>query len=89
MIIDLKDAVAEDTLKEATEVYKEIGLPIEMAINVFLRASVRDMGFPFTVGIYEKNAETLAALEEAERIAHDPNVKGYDNIDDLKAALLA
>ena len=89
MVIDLKDAVAEDTLKEAVAVYKEIGLPIEMAINVFLRASVRDMGFPFTVGIYEKNAETLAALEEGDRIAHDPTVKGYTDMDELRAALEA
>lgn len=33
------------------------------------------------------NAETIAAIKEAERIADDPNVPAYSNIDDLRAAL--
>ena len=33
--------------------------------------------------------ETLEAIEEAERIAHDPTVKGYTDIDELMKDLLA
>ena len=33
------------------------------------------------------NAETEAAMLEAERIARDKSVKGYNNIDELFAAL--
>ena len=33
--------------------------------------------------------ETLEAIEEAERIARDPNVKGYTDIDELMKDLLA
>ena len=33
--------------------------------------------------------ETLEAIEEAERIARDPNVKGYRDIDELMKDLLA
>ena len=33
--------------------------------------------------------ETLEALEEAERIARDPNAKGYTDIDELMKDLLA
>lgn len=29
------------------------------------------------------NKETIEAMLEAERIARDPNVKGYDNVEDL------
>ena len=30
---------------------------------------------------------TISAIEEADRLAHDPNAKGYKNIDELMAAL--
>ena len=33
------------------------------------------------------NAETIAAIEEGRKIAHDPNVKGYTSIEELRAAL--
>ena len=35
------------------------------------------------------NAETIAAIEEAERISGDPNVKGYTDIDEMFKKLLA
>ena len=33
------------------------------------------------------NAETIAAIEECERILKDPTVKGYNSIEELKEAL--
>ena len=33
------------------------------------------------------NAETIAAMEEAEKIALDPNVKGYTDIEEALRAL--
>ena len=33
------------------------------------------------------NKETIAAMLEAERIAKDPSVKGYDGLDELFADL--
>lgn len=33
------------------------------------------------------NKETLEAIEEGRRLALDPNVPSYDNIEDLKKAL--
>ncbi len=35
------------------------------------------------------NEETLEAMREADRIAHDPNVKGYTDIDELMRDLLS
>ena len=35
------------------------------------------------------NAETVAAMEEGMRIAYDPNVRGYRDMEKLKAALLS
>ena len=42
---------------------------------------------PFVITLNKPNRETIAALLEAERIAKDPAVKGYSDIDDLFAAL--
>ena len=35
----------------------------------------------------QPNKETIAAMLEAERIAKDPSVKGYTNLDELFADL--
>ena len=37
----------------------------------------------------EPNEETLAALKESERIAHDPSVKGYSSAAAMMADILA
>lgn len=37
--------------------------------------------------IYQPNAETIAAMMEAERIASDTSVKGYTDMDEMFAEL--
>jgi len=54
---------------------------------MFLRASIRENGIPFDLKIDKPNKTTIAAIEEGRQIASDPTVRGYHNIDDLKAAL--
>ena len=57
------------------------------AINVFLRQSLRAGGFPFDVRLEKPSQKTIAAMLEAERIAKDPNVKGYTDLDEMFAEL--
>lgn len=52
------------------------------AINVFLRQSLRAGGFPFEVKLEQPNRETIAAMLEAKRIAHDPGVKRYTDVEE-------
>ena len=40
--------------------------------------------YPF---VHRRNKETIAAMLEAERIAKDPSVKGYNDLDELFADL--
>ena len=76
------------SVKEQSEhIFSELGLNMTTAINLFLRASIRENGIPFELKIEKPNKTTIAAIEEGRRIASDPNVKGYHSIDDLKAAL--
>ena len=42
---------------------------------------------PFEVKLEQPNKETAAAMLEAQRIAKDPAVKGYTDLDELFADL--
>ena len=57
------------------------------AVNTFLRQAVREQGLPFKPTRDVPNAETLAAMREADRIAADPDAKGYSSVDELFAEL--
>jgi DNA-damage-inducible protein J len=74
--------------KQAEELFSDLGLNMTTAMTMFLRQAIRNQGIPFEIS-RAPNAETIAAMKEAEHIAHDPNVKGYTDLDtlfkDLKA----
>lgn len=57
------------------------------AINMFLRAVIRENGIPFSPKLGAPNRTTAAAIKDGRRIASDSNVKGYTGMDDLKDAL--
>ena len=52
-----------------------------------LRQAVREQGLPFRPTRDVPNAETLAAMREADRIANDPDAKGFASVDELFADL--
>ncbi len=72
-----------DLKKDCEELFADLGMNLTTAINVFLRQSLRSGGFPFEIRQERPNKETIAAMLEAERIAHDPSVKKYDDLDEL------
>lgn len=80
----------DSEIKEQAEaLFEELGMSLSTALNIFLRQSLREGGLPFTVQTHKPNKKTIAAMLEAERIAKDPSVKGYNNLDDLFADLNA
>ena len=68
--------------KQCEAMYGELGMNLTTAINVFLRQSLRVGGFPFEVRLDQPNKETMAAMLEAERIARDPSVKHYTDVEE-------
>ena len=68
--------------KQCEALYGELGMNLTTAINVFLRQSLRAGGFPFEVRLDQPNKETIAAMLEAERIAKDPSIKHYSNVEE-------
>ena len=68
--------------KQAEELFADLGLNMTVAMTMFLKQAVRCQGIPFEITRIP-NAETVAAMLEADRIAYDPNVRGYTNLKEL------
>ena len=76
-----------DIKKQATDLFKDLGLDMTGADNLFLHQCVLRGGLPFNVELPRYSQRTLDAMDEARRISSDPDVKGYTNMDDLRKAL--
>ena len=75
-------------IKEAAEkIYSSLGLNMTTAINMFLRASIRESGIPFDLKLNVPSEETIKAIEEGRMRANDKKVRAYDTMDDLRKAL--
>ena len=72
---------------QAEALFGAFGLNLTTAINLFVRQSLREGRIPFEISLHQPNKETYAALLEADRIARDPSVKGYTNMEELFADL--
>ena len=70
-----------DLKAQAEALFAELGMNLSTAFNVFVRQSLRDGGIPFEK-MDQPNKETMAAMLEAERIAKDPNVKHYSDVEE-------
>ena len=75
--------------QQATELFASLGMDMSSAVNIFLRQCILRGGLPFSVELPRYNQETLEAMAEARRISRNPDVMGYTNMADLKAALEA
>ena len=65
---------------QAENLFEELGLNMSTAITVFLKQSVRLRRIPFEIALDTPNAETLAAMAEANDIASGKcKVKSYKN----------
>ena len=76
-----------DLKARADALFNELGMNLTTAFHIFVRQELREGGIPFAVRLEQPNKETVAAILEAERIAKDPSVKGYDDLDELFADL--
>ena len=76
-----------DLKAQADALFSELSMNLTTAFNIFVRQSIREGGIPFEISINQPNKETIAAMLEADRIAKDPSVKGYNDLDVLFADL--
>ncbi len=74
----------DDSLKkDADALFSDLGLDTPTAIRIFLKQAIKRNGLPFDVAQPVPNAETIAAMEEADRISRDPSTKRYSNFSEL------
>ena len=74
---------------QAEALFEELGMSLSTACNIFIRQALREGKIPFAISLNQPNQETMAAMLEAERIAKDPSVKGYTDLDELLEELKA
>ena len=79
--------IDSDVKKQATTLFGKLGLDMSSAVNLFLHQCVLRGGLPFSVELPKYNQQVLDAMAEAKRISRDPDVRGYDSMEELKAAL--
>ena len=72
---------------QADKLFSELGMNLSTAFNIFVRQAIREGGIPFEISLNKPNIQTIKAMQEAERIAKDPKVKGYTDVDQLFADL--
>ena len=79
--------IDSDIKRDASALFARLGLDMSGAVNLFLHQCVLRGGLPFAVEIPQYSKQTLDAMAEARRISRDPDIKGYTDMDELKAAL--
>lgn len=78
--------VDESLKQEAELLYRDLGMSLSTAFNVFLRQSIREQRLPFEVRKNVPNATTIAAIKAAEQ----GEMNGpYNSVDELLEALNA
>lgn len=81
-------SVDPEVKAQAQELFADFGLDLSTAINIFLRQSIRENCIPFTIQREVPNADTIAAMKEADDMANNPErYENCNNIDDLKKSL--
>jgi len=72
---------------DVDEILSQLGLTSSDAVKLFYKQVVLNNGLPFEIKLPKYNAVTLAAMEEARKIAKDENYKGYTSIESLRKDL--
>ena len=77
-------SIDADVKAQAQALFADFGLDLSTAINIFLRQSIRENCIPFTIQREVPNADTVAAMKEAEEMAKNPSAyKRYSSFSDL------
>jgi DNA-damage-inducible protein J len=69
-----------DIKEQAKQILSEYGLDMTTAVNMFFRKVIATQGIPFDLRPDAPNAETIAAMKEADDIAaHPEKRKSYSS----------
>ena len=68
---------------EAETLFSELGMNLTTAITVFFRQAVRESRIPFEIKWVRPNRDTAAAMRFSAGKAQAPEVKGYEDPQEL------
>ena len=69
--------------EEAESLFADLGMTLSGAMNIVLHQALIVRGLPFEVRQEHPNRATLAAMEEAVRLANDPKARRFATVDEL------
>ena len=83
-------SIDADVKAQAQALFADFGLDLSTAINIFLRQSIRENCIPFASQREVPNADTIAAMREADDMVNHPEqYETFHSMEDLKRALEA
>lgn len=77
----------KDLKEQADRVFTELGISMSAAINIFLKATVRNNGIPFPLELDKPNRKTAKAILEGRRLAKKKSTKSYGTMEEFKESL--
>ena len=81
-------SIDADVKAQAQELFADFGLDLSTAINIFLWQSIRENCIPFSIQREVPNADTIAAMKEADDMVNHPErYETFHRMEDLKKAL--
>ncbi len=87
MTTNLNIRTDKEVKEKAEEIFKELGLNMSTAINIFLKKTIYENGIPFDLKLDSFNQTTIEAIKEGKELLNNKNAKGYHSIEELKEAL--
>ncbi len=69
--------------EEAERLFADLGMTLSGAMNIFLHQALIVRGLPFEVRQEHPNKTTIAAMEEAIRLANDPKTRRFKTVEEL------
>lgn len=82
-------SIESDLKKEADTLFADLGMNLSTAFNVFIRQAIRVQGLPFEIAREVPSQEMLKAIHQAAKMAHDSEIKGFNETGSLTEDLNA
>lgn len=79
--------VDSDDKKSFDKFCNAVGMNVSVAVNMFVKAVIREQKLPFEIKTDEFDTNIEASVTEGRKIAKDKKIKGYKSMAALRKAL--
>ena len=83
-------SIDADIKQQCIDLFSDLGMDLSTAVNIFLRQSLREQGFPFVITRDNPNEESIAAMNEYSLAKkHPEKYKRYSSFKEVMDEVLA